>query len=78
MSLPRAVVAGRCCLITRRCSERRFFLKPSPRTEAFTRNKQFLETYKTAVGRYRQGEEAVFTPGTKHMVRFHITTLASA
>ena len=32
MSLPRAVVAGRCCLVTRRCSERRFFLKPSRRT----------------------------------------------
>ena len=34
MSLPRAVIPGSCSLITRRCSERRFFLKPSPSTNA--------------------------------------------
>ena len=32
MSLPRAVVPGRCYMITRRCSERRFFLRPDPQT----------------------------------------------
>ena len=34
MSLPRPVIPGSCLLITRRCSERRFFLKPSPTTNA--------------------------------------------
>ena len=32
MSRPRPVIPGSCLLITRRCSERRFFLKPSPTT----------------------------------------------
>ena len=32
MSLPRAIIPGRCYLITRRCSERRFFLRPDRET----------------------------------------------
>ena len=32
MSLPRAVIAGRTYMITRRCSERRFFLRPDKET----------------------------------------------
>jgi putative transposase len=32
MSLPRQVVPGRVYLLTRRCSERRFFMKPDPAT----------------------------------------------
>jgi len=32
MTLPRAVVPHRCYLITRRCSERRFFMKPDKET----------------------------------------------
>lgn len=32
MSLPRAVVPHRCYLITRRCSERRFFMRPDKET----------------------------------------------
>mgnify|MGYP001769584158 CR=1 FL=1 len=32
MSLPREVVPGRDYMITRRCSERRFFLRPDPET----------------------------------------------
>jgi hypothetical protein len=32
MSLPRAIRSGRCYLITRRCSERRFFLRPDHAT----------------------------------------------
>lgn len=34
MSLPRRIVAGASYLITRRCSERRLFLRPSPQTTA--------------------------------------------
>jgi putative transposase len=34
MSLPRRIVAGASYLITRRCSERRFFLRPSAQTNA--------------------------------------------
>jgi len=37
MSLPREVIRGRTYMITRRCSERRFFLRPDEETnEAFT------------------------------------------
>jgi putative transposase len=32
MSLPRQVTPGRCYLITRRCSERRFFMRPDAET----------------------------------------------
>jgi hypothetical protein len=32
MSLPRAIIPGRCYLITRRCSERRFFMRPDRET----------------------------------------------
>jgi hypothetical protein len=32
MTLPRQVVAGRDYMITRRCSERRFFLRPDDET----------------------------------------------
>ena len=32
MSLPRAVIPGRCYLITRRCSERRFLMRPDRET----------------------------------------------
>jgi putative transposase len=36
MSLARMVVPGRCYMITRRCSERRFFMRPdSETTNAF-------------------------------------------
>ena len=37
MSLPRAVFKGRTYLLSRRCSERRFFLRPGKKT-----NKAFL------------------------------------
>ena len=47
------------------------------RIEALTRNKQFLEAYKAAMDRYRQGEEAIFPPGTWHMVQFHNIPVAS-
>ena len=32
MSLPRAIVLGRRYMITRRCSERRFFMRPDRKT----------------------------------------------
>ena len=32
MSLPRAILPGRCYMITRRCSERRFFMRPDRET----------------------------------------------
>ena len=32
MSLPRAIVPGRCYLVTRRCSERRLFMRPDRET----------------------------------------------
>ena len=32
MSLPRAVVPGRFCMVTRRCSERRFLMRPDAET----------------------------------------------
>jgi len=32
MSLPRAIVPGRRYMITRRCSERRFFMRPDRET----------------------------------------------
>jgi REP element-mobilizing transposase RayT len=34
MTAPRQVLEGSCYLVTRRCLERRFFLRPSPRTTA--------------------------------------------
>ena len=33
VGIPRRIVAGQTYLITRRCSERRFLLRPDPRTE---------------------------------------------
>ena len=48
MSLPRAVVPGRCYMITRRCSERRFFLRPDPQT-----NNAFLYCLALAANVYR-------------------------
>ena len=47
------------------------------RIEALTRNKQFLEAYKAAMDQYRRGEEAIFPPGTWHMVQFHAMPVAS-
>ena len=47
------------------------------RIEALARNKQFIEAYKAAMDRYRQGEEAIFPPGTWHMVQFHSMPVAS-
>jgi putative transposase len=32
MSLPHAVIPGRRYLVTRRCSERRFLMRPDPET----------------------------------------------
>lgn len=32
MSRPRSIFPGRCYLLTRRCSERRFFMRPDPET----------------------------------------------
>jgi putative transposase len=46
MSLPREVVPGRDYMITRRCSERRFFLRPDPAT-----NNAFLYCLALAVQR---------------------------
>jgi putative transposase len=54
MSLPRAVVSGRTYLITRRCSERRFFLRPDPQT-----NNAFI--YCLAVAAKKYGIEVIFT-----------------
>ncbi|MEP6655525.1 MAG: hypothetical protein ABJA82_19320 [Myxococcales bacterium] len=54
MSLPRAVVPGRTYMITRRCSERRFFLRP--RTES---NNAFI--YCLAVAADKYGVQVIFT-----------------
>src|SRR6188474_2214777 len=54
MSLPRAVVPGRTYMITRRCSERRFFLRPDRRT-----NNAFL--YCLAVAAQKYGVKVIFT-----------------
>src|SRR6188474_1727585 len=48
MSLPRAVVPGRTYLITRRCSERRFFLRPDHET-----NNAFIYCLAVAAQKYR-------------------------
>jgi REP element-mobilizing transposase RayT len=54
MSLPRAVVPGRTYMITRRCSERRFFLRPDPET-----NNAFI--YCLAVAAEKYGIKVIFT-----------------
>jgi putative transposase len=54
MSLPRAVVPGRTYLITRRCSERRFFLRPDPET-----NNAFI--YCLALAAQKYGVKVIFT-----------------
>ena len=52
MTLPRQVVAGRTLLLTRRCAERRFFLRPSPGGEA-----QEVLLYGLALAAERHGVE---------------------
>jgi putative transposase len=54
MSLPRAVVPGRTYMITRRCSERRFFLRPDHET-----NNAFI--YCLAVAAENYGVKVIFT-----------------
>src|SRR6185295_17696510 len=54
MSLPRAVVPGRTYMITRRCSERRFFLRPDPET-----NNAFI--YCLAIAAQKYGVKVIFT-----------------
>jgi putative transposase len=54
MSLARAVVPGRTYMITRRCSERRFFLRPDPET-----NNAFI--YCLAVAAEKYGVKVIFT-----------------
>ena len=54
MSLPRAVVPGRAYMITRRCSERRFFLRPSEEG-----NNAFI--YCLAVAAEKYGIQVMFT-----------------
>jgi len=54
MSLPRAVVPGRTYLITRRCSERRFFLRPDRET-----NNAFI--YCLAVAAQKYAIKVIFT-----------------
>ncbi|MBC8131828.1 MAG: hypothetical protein H7X95_02510, partial [Deltaproteobacteria bacterium] len=54
MSLPRAIIPGRTYMITRRCSERRFFLRPDRRT-----NNAFI--YCLAVAAQAYEVKVVFT-----------------
>src|ERR1051325_3997539 len=54
MSLARAVVPGRTYMITRRCSERRFFLRPDPET-----NNAFIYCLGLAAEKY--GVRIIFT-----------------
>lgn len=54
MSLPRAVVPGRTYMITRRCSERRFFLRPDRET-----NNAFI--YCLGVAAQKYGIRVIFT-----------------
>src|SRR5438552_5328860 len=54
MSLPRAIVPGQTYMITRRCSERRFFLRPDPET-----NNAFI--YCLAVAAQKYGVRVIFT-----------------
>jgi putative transposase len=56
MSLPRAIVAGRRYLITRRCSERRFLMRPCPET-----NNAFLYCMALAA---RRSEVSIVAVGT--------------
>ena len=50
MSLPRAVIPGRCYLVTRRCSERRFFLRPDQATNNAFKYCLALAAGKTGIG----------------------------
>ena len=53
-SLPRVVVPGRCYMVTRRCSQRRFFMRPDRETSnAFT--------YCLALAAKRCGVDIIFT-----------------
>src|SRR5438477_220203 len=54
MSLPRLIVPGRIYMITRRCSERRFFLRPDPET-----NNAFV--YCLALAAQTYGVKVIFT-----------------
>lgn len=54
MSLPRMIVPGRIYMITRRCSERRFFLRPDPET-----NNAFV--YCLALAAQTYGVKVIFT-----------------
>lgn len=54
MSQPRAVVPGRIYMITRRCSERRFFLRPCPKS-----NNAFI--YCLAIAAQKYGVQVIFT-----------------
>src|SRR3954470_15003053 len=54
MSLPRVIVPGRIYMITRRCSERRFFLRPDPET-----NNAFV--YCLALAAQKFGVKVIFT-----------------
>jgi hypothetical protein len=47
VTAPRRILPGASYLLTRRCSERRFFLRPSRRT-----NELFLYVLALAVSRY--------------------------
>jgi putative transposase len=53
MSLPREVIPGRTYMITRRCSERRFFLRPDAET-----NNAFI--YCLAIAAARSGVKIIF------------------
>lgn len=54
MGLPRAVIPGRIYMVTRRCLERRFFLRPDPEmVQAFT--------YCLAVAAKRTGVQIIFS-----------------
>jgi putative transposase len=54
MGLPRAVIPGRVYLISRRCAERRFFLRPdAAMTEAFV--------YCLAAAARRTGVQIIFS-----------------
>src|SRR6266536_2268807 len=53
MSLPRAIVPGQTYMITRRCSERRFFLRPDPET-----NNAFI--YCLALAAEKYGVKVIF------------------
>ena len=83
MTLPREVVPGRDYMITRRCSERRFFLRPDAATnnafikskwariETLRRNRGFQERYRDAIRRHLAGIANVLFPfGTYWMSRF--------